>query len=700
MAQSIPEMYGSLVFNDKVMRSKLPKDMYKALKKTIENGTHLELDVANSVAVAMKEWATENGATHYTHWFQPMTNVTAEKHDSFISPTGDGQVMMDFAGKELVKGEPDASSLPSGGLRATFEARGYTAWDPTSPAFIKDKTLYIPTAFCSYSGEALDKKTPLLRSMDVLNKEAVRILHILGNKEVRHIDTTVGPEQEYFLVDKDLYKKRKDLIFCGRTLLGASAPKGQEMEDHYFGALKPRVAAYMHDLDEELWKLGIPAKTKHNEVAPAQHELAPVFDTTNVAVDHNQLTMEIMKKVADKHNMVCLLHEKPFEGINGSGKHNNWSMSTDTGVNLLDPGKTPAENTQFLVFLVAVIKAVDDYADLLRVSVASAGNDHRLGANEAPPAIVSIFLGDELTDVLKSIENDTFFSNKHAVQMDIGAKVLPHFIKDTTDRNRTSPFAFTGNKFEFRMLGSAASVANPNIVLNTAVAEVLAEFSAALKDVPEEEMESAVHALLKKTIEEHKRIIFNGNGYTDEWVEEAEKRGLYNLKTTPDALPHFIAEKNIELFTKHGIFTKEELFSRYEIWLENYYKTINIESNTLAEMIQKQVIPSVYTYVEKLADTAAAKKSVVADISVASEAALISKLSTLADTMAKDLETLKADTAKALASSDDVLACSKAYQETVLEDMETLRKSADEAEALIPDELLPYPTYDELLFSI
>ena len=595
LTNTIPELYGSLVFNDKVMRSKLPKDMYKALKKTIENGTHLELDVANSVAVAMKEWATENGATHYTHWFQPMTNVTAEKHDSFISPTGDGQVIMDFSGKELVKGEPDASSFPSGGLRATFEARGYTAWDPTSPAFIKDKTLYIPTAFCSYSGEALDKKTPLLRSMDVLNKEAVRILHILGNKEVRHIDTTVGPEQEYFLVDKDLYKKRKDLIFCGRTLLGASAPKGQEMEDHYFGALKPRVAAYMHDLDEELWKLGIPAKTKHNEVAPAQHELAPVFDTTNVAVDHNQLTMEIMKKVADKHNMVCLLHEKPFEGINGSGKHNNWSMSTDTGVNLLDPGKTPAENTQFLVFLVAVIKAVDDYADLLRVSVASAGNDHRLGANEAPPAIVSIFLGDELTDVLKSIENDTFFSNKHAVQMDIGAKVLPHFIKDTTDRNRTSPFAFTGNKFEFRMLGSAASVANPNIVLNTAVAEVLAEFSTALKDVPEEEMESAVHALLKKTIEEHKRIIFNGNGYTDEWVEEAEKRGLYNLKTTPDALPHFIAEKNIALFTKHGIFTKEELFSRYEIWLENYYKTINIESNTLAEMIQKQVIPSVYT---------------------------------------------------------------------------------------------------------
>ena len=484
MGHSIPEIYGSLVFNDKIMREKLPKDMYKALKKTIENGTHLELDVANSVAVAMKEWALEHGATHYTHWFQPMTNFTAEKHDSFISPTVDGQVIMDFSGKELVKGEPDASSFPSGGLRATFEARGYTAWDPTSPAFIKDRTLYIPTAFCSYSGEALDKKTPLLRSMDTLNKEAVKILRLLGNTEVKHINTTVGPEQEYFLVDKDLYNKRKDLIFCGRTLVGAPAPKGQEMEDHYFGTLKPRVAAYMHDLDEELWKLGIPAKTKHNEVAPAQHELAPVFDTTNVAVDHNQLTMEIMKKVAAKHNMVCLLHEKPFEGINGSGKHNNWSMSTDTGVNLLDPGKTPAENTQFLVFLVAVIKAVDDYADLLRISVASAGNDHRLGANEAPPAVVSIVLGDELTEVLKAIENDEFFAGHGAVQMDIGAKVLPHFVKDNTDRNRTSPFAFTGNKFEFRMLGSSSSVANPNIILNTAVAEVLHQFSEELKDVP------------------------------------------------------------------------------------------------------------------------------------------------------------------------------------------------------------------------
>ena len=699
MAQSIPEMYGSLVFNDKVMRSKLPKDMYKALKKTIENGTHLELDVANSVAVAMKEWATENGATHYTHWFQPMTNVTAEKHDSFISPTGDGQVIMDFSGKELVKGEPDASSFPSGGLRATFEARGYTAWDPTSPAFIKDKTLYIPTAFCSYSGEALDKKTPLLRSMDVLNKEAVRILHILGNKEVRHINTTVGPEQEYFLVDKDLYKKRKDLIFCGRTLLGASAPKGQEMEDHYFGALKPRVAAYMHDLDEELWKLGIPAKTKHNEVAPAQHELAPVFDTTNVAVDHNQLTMEVMKKVADKHGLVCLLHEKPFEGINGSGKHNNWSMITDTGVNILDPGKTPAENTQFLIFLTAVIKAVDEYADVLRISVASAGNDHRLGANEAPPAVVSVFLGDELTEVLKSIENGEYFAGSRAVQMDIGAKVLPHFVKDNTDRNRTSPFAFTGNKFEFRMLGSEASVANPNIILNTAVAECVHQFAEQLKDVPEDKMEDAIHELIKKTIIDHKRVIFNGNGYTDEWIEEAAKRGLFNLKSTPDALPQWIADKNIELFTKYHIFTKEEIESRYEIWLESYSKILNIESNTMVEMVQKDFLPSVFAYIDKVAATAVAKKSVVSDVSTASEGKLIKELSQLADEISTGLETLKADTAKALAT-EDPLANAKAYQTVVLSDMDELRKSVDAAETLIPDALLPYPTYDKLLFSV
>ena len=701
MGHSIPEIYGSLVFNDKIMREKLPKDMYKALKKTIENGTHLELDVANSVAVAMKEWALEHGATHYTHWFQPMTNFTAEKHDSFISPTVDGQVIMDFSGKELVKGEPDASSFPSGGLRATFEARGYTAWDPTSPAFIKDRTLYIPTAFCSYSGEALDKKTPLLRSMDTLNKEAVKILRLLGNTEVKHIDTTVGPEQEYFLVDKDLYNKRKDLIFCGRTLVGAPAPKGQEMEDHYFGTLKPRVAAYMHDLDEELWKLGIPAKTKHNEVAPAQHELAPVFDTTNVAVDHNQLTMEIMKKVAAKHNMVCLLHEKPFEGINGSGKHNNWSMSTDTGVNLLDPGKTPAENTQFLVFLVAVIKAVDDYADLLRISVASAGNDHRLGANEAPPAVVSIFLGDELTEVLKAIENDEFFTGHGAVQMDIGAKVLPHFVKDNTDRNRTSPFAFTGNKFEFRMLGSSSSVANPNIILNTAVAEVLHQFYEELKDVPADKMDTAVHELLKKTIIDHKRVIFNGNGYTDEWIEEAETRGLYNLVSTPDALPHLIDEKNEKLLTSHHIFTDAELHSRYEIKLDNYVKTLHIEAGTLAEIIQKDLLPSITTYMEKIAQTAALKKSVVPDISVSAEASLLTQLTELSETMTKDLETLKKDTAMAeYETGKDLLKSAKLYQSVVLSDMEKVRASADAAEVLIPDSILPYPTYGKLLFSI
>ncbi len=699
MEKNIPELYGSLVFNDKVMRCKLPKDMYNALKRTIQNGTHLELDVANSVAVAMKEWAIENGATHYTHWFQPMTNFTAEKHDSFISPTDDGQVIMEFSGKELVKGEPDASSFPSGGLRATFEARGYTAWDPTSPAFIKDRTLYIPTAFCSYSGEALDKKTPLLRSMDTLNKSAVKILRILGNTEVKHVSTTVGPEQEYFLVDKELFNKRKDLIYAGRTLLGAPAPKGQEMEDHYFGTLKPRISAYMHDLDEELWKLGIPAKTKHNEVAPAQHELAPVFDTTNVAVDHNQLTMEIMKKVADKHGLVCLLNEKPFEGINGSGKHNNWSMSTDTGCNLLDPGKTPAENTQFLVFLVAVIQAVDDYADLLRISVASAGNDHRLGANEAPPAIVSIFLGDELTEVLKSIEKDEFFKSHGTVQMDIGATVLPHFVKDNTDRNRTSPFAFTGNKFEFRMLGSSASVANPNIVLNTAVAEVLDQFAAKLENVPAEEMEKAVHQLLKESIIAHKRIIFNGNGYTDEWVEEAQKRGLYNLKSTPEALPHFISEKNEALLVGHKIFTKSELHSRYEIKLENYVKTLHIESCTLAEMVQKDVLPAIVAYTEQLARTAGLKKSVLPDISVSSEAKLLTKLAGLQDAISEGIETLKKDTLTAV-GIEDMLEAATYYQSQVIADMDSLRAAVDEAETLLPESLLPYPTYGKLLFSV
>ncbi len=697
--EEIPPLYGSLVFNDKVMRNKLPKDMYKALRKTIENGTHLELDVANSVAVAMKEWAVENGATHYTHWFQPMTGFTAEKHDSFITPVGDGEVIMDFSGKELVKGEPDASSFPSGGLRATFEARGYTAWDPTSPAFIKDGTLYIPTAFCSYSGEALDKKTPLLRSMETLNTEAVKMLKLLGNETVTSISTTIGPEQEYFLVDKDLYKKRKDLVFCGRTLFGAPAPKGQEMEDHYFGSLKPKVAAYMHDLDVELWKLGIPAKTKHNEVAPAQHELAPIFDTANVAVDHNQLTMEIMKKVADKHGLVCLLHEKPFEGINGSGKHNNWSLITNDGVNLLNPGSTPAQNIQFLVFLMAVIKAVDEYADLMRVSATSAGNDHRLGGNEAPPAIVSIFLGDELTAVLESIENDTFFGKQKKVQLDIGAHVLPHFVKDTTDRNRTSPFAFTGNKFEFRMLGSAASVANPNVVLNTAVAEALAQFYTELEGTKPEDMEQAVHELIKRAIRKHKKVIFNGNGYTDEWVAEAEKRGLYNLPSTPDCLPQLLADKNVELFTKHHVFTKEELTSRYEIKLENYVKTIGIEARTLAEMITKDFLPAVSTYAAEVSKNATAKKSFMAAADTASEEALVEKLSTAYTALTAEVTELKTliDTSFAL---EDTQKCAEAFHDQVLAKMEDIRTIASDIEALIPDSILSYPTYDQLLFSL
>ena len=697
--EEIPALYGSLVFNDKVMRNKLPKDMYKALRKTIENGTHLELDVANSVAVAMKEWAVENGATHYTHWFQPMTGFTAEKHDSFITPVGDGEVIMDFSGKELIKGEPDASSFPSGGLRATFEARGYTAWDPTSPAFIKDGTLYIPTAFCSYSGEALDKKTPLLRSMETLNTEAVKMLKLLGNETVTSISTTIGPEQEYFLVDKDLYKKRKDLVFCGRTLFGAPAPKGQEMEDHYFGSLKPKVAAYMHDLDVELWKLGIPAKTKHNEVAPAQHELAPIFDTANVAVDHNQLTMEIMKKVADKHGLVCLLHEKPFEGINGSGKHNNWSLITNDGVNLLNPGSTPAQNIQFLVFLMAVIKAVDEYADLMRVSATSAGNDHRLGGNEAPPAIVSIFLGDELTAVLESIENDTFFGKQKKVQLDIGAHVLPHFVKDTTDRNRTSPFAFTGNKFEFRMLGSAASVANPNVVLNTAVAEALSQFYTELEGTKPEDMEQAVHELIKRAIRKHKKVIFNGNGYTDEWVAEAEKRGLYNLPSTPDCLPQLLADKNVELFTKHHVFTKEELASRYEIKLENYVKTIGIEARTLAEMITKDFLPAVSTYAAEVSKNAAAKKSFMAAADTASEEALVEKLSTAYTALTAEVTELKTliDTSFAL---EDTQKCAEAFHDQVLAKMEEIRTIASDIEALIPDSILSYPTYDQLLFSL
>ena len=701
MSKDIPTLYGSLVFSDKVMRNKLPKDVYKALRKTIENGTHLELDVANSVAVAMKEWAVENGATHFTHWFQPMTGFTAEKHDSFITPVGEGEVIMEFSGKELVKGEPDASSFPSGGLRATFEARGYTNWDPTSPAFIKDGTLYIPTAFCSWSGEALDKKTPLLRSMEALNKEAVKILHLLGNTEVTSVITTVGPEQEYFLIPKELYAKRRDLIFTGRTLFGASAPKGQEMEDHYFGALKPRVAAYMHDLDEELWKLGIPAKTKHNEVAPAQHELAPVFDTTNVAVDHNQLTMEIMKKVAEKHDLVCLLHEKPFDGINGSGKHNNWSVSTNTGVNLLDPGKTPAENIQFLVFLVAVIKAVDEYADLMRVSASGAGNDHRLGENEAPPAIVSIFIGDELTEILKSIEEDKFFNAHKTIQMDIGAHVLPHFTKDTTDRNRTSPFAFTGNKFEFRMLGSSASVASPNVVLNTAVAEALAQFYKELEGTAPEDMETAVHELIKRAIRKHKKVIFNGNGYTDEWIKEAEERGLYNLVSTPDALPQFIADKNIELFTKHSVFTKEEIYSRYEILLENYVKTINIESKTLQEMLTKDFIPAVNGYAAEVAVNANEKKALIEGLATTAEESIVKELTEASNTLSAKVAELKAVTEKAdAAAEEDMQKAAESFHKDVLTLMDEMKDVANAAEEKIPDEELPYPTYDQMLFYV
>lgn len=698
MESNIPEIYGCYVFNDKIMRNKLPKDVYKALRKTIQNESHLQLDIANSVAVAMKEWAIENGATHYTHWFQPMTNVTAEKHDSFVCPTGDGQVIMDFSGKELVKGEPDASSFPSGGLRATFEARGYTAWDPTSPAFIKDKTLYIPTAFCSYSGEALDKKTPLLRSMETLNRAAVKLLHVLGNNDVKHISITIGAEQEYFLVDKDVYQNRKDLKYTGRTLFGAPAPKGQEMEDHYFGNLKPRIAAYMHDLDMELWKLGIPSKTKHNEAAPAQHELAPVFETANVAVDHNQLTMEIMKKLADKHNMVCLLHEKPFEGINGSGKHDNWSLTTDTGENLFDPGKTPADNTQFLVFLVAVIKAVDDYADLLRISVASAGNDHRLGGHEAPPAIVSIYLGDDLYRILRSIQKDREINQQDEVEMDI-AKVLPHFLQDTTDRNRTSPFAFTGNKFEFRMLGSSASVADPNVYLNTAMAETLNQFRARLENVPAEELDAEIRKLIQETMANHRRVIFNGNGYTDEWVEEAGNRGLFNLVSTPDALEQFISEKNKKLLIEHKIFTEQELYSRYEIMLENYMKTINLEANTMVEMIQKDFLPAIVSYTEQLARTASLKKSVVPDVTLVSEESLIKKLSEAQTNLYNGIEMLKNDNLAARKITDH-LEAAKYYQSVVVKDMEDIRVFADEAEALMPEAMLPYPTYGELLFSI
>ena len=695
--KNIPELYGSLVFNDRVMRAKLPKDVYKALHKTIQNGSHLELDVANAVAVAMKEWAVENGATHFTHWFQPMTGITAEKHDSFISPVATGEVIMEFSGKELVKGEPDASSFPSGGLRATFEARGYTAWDPTSPAFIKDGTLYIPTAFCSYTGEALDKKTPLLRSMETLNREAVRLLRLIGHDEVHRVSATVGPEQEYFLIDKKLYRQRKDLVFCGRTLFGAPAPKGQEMADHYFGVLKPRVSAYMHELDEELWKLGVPAKTKHNEVAPAQHELATVYDTVNIAVDHNQLTMEIMKKVADKHGLACLIHEKPFEGINGSGKHDNWSLVTDTGLNLLNPGHAPAENTTFLLFLAAVIKAVDEYADLMRISVASASNDHRLGANEAPPAIVSIFLGDELTALLKSIEMGKDFTEPEEIQMETGAKVLPHFTKDNTDRNRTSPFAFTGNKFEFRMPGSSLSVAGPNMVLNTAVAEELRQFSEELSAVPEESRDSAAKELVRRVVKEHKRILFNGNGYTDEWVAEAERRGLWNLKSTPEALSHFLDEKNVKLFTDHHILSPEEMNARHDIILENYSKALQLEGRTMVEMMTKDLLPALLKYT---ADTASAVREKEAlGLSTTCDRKLLEKMNGLYEAITSGTETL-AEELTASVSIDDFQEQADFCHDKILASLEEIRASADQAEALIPDSLLPYPTYDTLLFSV
>ncbi len=693
--KDIPNMFGNQVFNDSVMKARLPKDTYKALKKTMARGTHLELDVANVVANAMKDWATENGATHFTHWFQPMTGITAEKHDSFISPDRDGKIIMEFSGKELVRGEPDASSFPSGGLRATFEARGYTVWDTTSYAFIKDGTLCIPTAFCSYSGEALDKKTPLLRSMEAIDKQAMRILKLFGNTMAKRVITTVGPEQEYFLIDKEVYLKRHDLANCGRTLFGARPPKGQELEDHYFGSLKPRVSAFMRELEEELWKLGVLAKTKHNEVAPAQHELAPIFTTTNIATDHNQITMELMKSIANKHGLACILHEKPFAGVNGSGKHNNWSISTDTGVNLLEPGDTPFENAQFLLFLVAVIKAVDDYQDLLRVSVASAGNDHRLGANEAPPAIVSMFLGDELTDILEAIETDSPFKGKEKHQMEIGATVLPHFPKDTTDRNRTSPFAFTGNKFEFRMLGSAFSIAGPNIVLNSIVAEVLREFADLLEKSTNFKADLA--ALIKSTIKEHKRIIFNGNNYSEEWVLEAEKRGLLNLKTTVDALPTFALPKNVEMFKNHHVFTETEVHSRYEIMLEGYCKTIHIEALTMIDLVKKEILPSSISYQTELATLLCSKKNCGIDGSL--EETLVKKLTVLTSSLYKKLEELE-NTVLDVKTISDSLELAKYYRNFVFRAMTELRLTIDELEIMVAKKHWNLPTYAEILYSV
>ena len=693
----VTEEFGSMVFNDATMKERLPKEVYRSLQNTIRNGKHLNLDIANVVANAMKDWAIEKGATHFTHWFQPMTGITAEKHDSFISPTDDGKIIMEFSGKEFVRGEPDASSFPSGGLRATFEARGYTAWDPTSYAFVKENTLCIPTAFCSYGGEALDKKTPLLRSMEVLGKQAVRVLRLFGNTDVTSVKTTVGPEQEYFLVDEELYNKRPDLIYTGRTLLGARAPKGQELDDHYFGSIKPRVKAFMSDLDDELWKLGILAKTEHNEVAPAQHELAPIFSTTNIATDHNQLTMEIMQKVARKHGLVCLLHEKPFAGVNGSGKHNNWSISTNTGVNLLDPGDTPFENAQFLLFLTAVIKAVDEYQEMMRISVASAGNDHRLGANEAPPAVVSIFLGDELMEVIEAIDNDAAVSSKEAELMRIGVHILPKFPKDSTDRNRTSPFAFTGNKFEFRMLGSSVSIADPNIVLNTAVAQVLREFADKLEG--SKDFEKDLHALIRETIHEHKRILFNGNGYDESWIKEAEARGLKNLKTTPDALAHMLDQKNIDLFVQNKVLSETELRSRHEIRLENYTKLINIEAITMVDMVCKSVLPAVTAYRKELAKTTLEVRDACADADTSYESDLVRKLSGLTSMAYQNVNALQdcIETAKSL---DDLEQAADYYKDKVIGAMSALRAVVDQMELVTSKKYWPYPSYGEMLFSV
>ena len=694
----VPEIFGSMVFNDQKMQERLPKSTYMALKKTIQNGEPLDLSVANVVAAAMKDWAVEMGCTHYTHWFQPMTGITAEKHDSFIAPNGEGQVIMEFSGKELVKGEPDASSFPSGGIRATFEARGYTTWDPTSYAFVKDGTLYIPTAFCSYTGEVLDKKTPLLRSMERINTEAVKILHLLGKENVTRVTTTVGPEQEYFLIDKDAYDQREDLIYTGRTLFGAKAPKGQELDDHYFGAIKTRVAAYMKDLDEELWKLGILAKTKHNEVAPSQHELAPIFTTTNIATDHNELTMEVMKKVAERHGLVCLLHEKPFAGVNGSGKHNNWSISTNTGENLLDPGKTPENNLQFQLFLAAVVKAVHEYQDLLRITVASAGNDHRLGANEAPPAIISMYLGDDLGELVDSIINDREYVSKGKQKMRTGVDVLPDFMKDTSDRNRTSPFAFTGNKFEFRALGSSLNIACPNYMLNTMVAEELSEFYDELKDA--DDMDAAIKALVKKVFTEHQNIIFNGNNYAPEWVEEAERRGLLNLKSLPDAMEHFLDKKNIDLFVKNKICSADEIRARYEIELESYSKQINIEALTMIDMAKKNILPAVTSYVRDLTDTALAKKALSDAIPTSVEEDLITSLSNKLVCFSKKTAELEEAVIKASDYSDDNLKYAKYYRETVFALMQELRAVGDAMETETASEYWPYPSYGELLFGV